>query len=230
MKPPPTPMMAASVPTRSPTPNGGMAPDVEVRGTKAHLQRQAVHPVVAPTRCPLLAAPRFGHRGDALDEHQHADCAEEDDVAERHEQIDLADGAQRGEDLDADRRADEATQQQDETHLEVDRAPAPMRQHAREGRGDDLVRLGRHGHRRRDADEDQERGHQKAAADAEDAREKADPAAESEQKQGVHRHFCDRQVDVHQPVPGPRLRVQERDGGFQRDGRVGAVKYRAAIG
>ena len=63
--------------------------DVELRAVKAHLERQAVHPaVLAGLACrsmPVGAA----QGADALDQHQRADDAEEGDVAERDEQIEL---------------------------------------------------------------------------------------------------------------------------------------------
>jgi hypothetical protein len=103
-----------------------------------------------------------------------ADDAEEDDVAKPHQQIDLPDPRERGEDLHPDGRADKAADQQDRAHFQVHRLAPEMRQHAREGGGDDLVRLGRHGHGGRDADEEQKRRHQEPAADAEHARQDAD--------------------------------------------------------
>ena len=51
-------------------------------------------------------------RVDALDQHQPADGAEERDVEQRDEQIELADAAQQREDVDADGRADDAAGQQ----------------------------------------------------------------------------------------------------------------------
>jgi hypothetical protein len=88
---------------------------------------------------------RPADRAQAFDEHQRADDAEEHHVAKPHQQIDLPDPAERGEDLHPDGRPDKAAHQQDGAHLQVDGLAPEMRQHAREGGGDDLVRLGRHG-------------------------------------------------------------------------------------
>ena len=113
----------------------------------------------------------------AFDEHQRADDAEESDVAEPDHQIDLADSAQKGEEPDAEGRAEQAADQQHGAHLEVDVAALPMRQHAGDGGGDDLIGLGTDGDGRRNADEDQDRRHEKPAADPEEPGKKADRPA-----------------------------------------------------
>ena len=133
----------------------------------------------------------------ALDRHEDADHAEKDDVGERHHQVDLADLAQRLEEEDAGGRAGRAADQHDAAHLEVHGAPAPMRDAARDRGGDDLVGLGGDRHGRRNADEDQERGHQETAADPEHARQKPHGAAHTQQQENVDRQLGDGQVDLH---------------------------------
>lgn len=49
----------------------------------------------------------------------------------------------------------------------------------------------------RDADEDQERGHQEAVADAEHAGDKADRGPNRQQQEDVDRDVGDREVDLH---------------------------------
>ena len=71
--------------------------DEELRGAEAHLQRQAVDPVVL-ARAASASAPRRRRgapdRVDALHQHQPADRAEEDDVEQRDDEIELAEPAQ----------------------------------------------------------------------------------------------------------------------------------------
>jgi hypothetical protein len=122
----------------------------------------------------------------ALDEHQRADNAEEHHVAHRDQQLDLAQAAQHGEDLNADCRPDQAAGQQNAAHLEIDRPASPMGQNARERRGDDLIRLGCDGHRRGNSDQDQQGRHQEAAANPEHPRQKPHAPAQTKQKERVH--------------------------------------------
>ena len=72
-----------------------------------------------------------------------------------------------------------------------------MRQDAGKRRGDDLVGFGRHGDRGRDADEEQQRRHQKAAADAEHAGQDTDKPAQSQEEERVDRNLGNGQVDLH---------------------------------
>ena len=157
-----------------------------------------MHPVVlmqfaAPRRAAAL--PQDGAR--ALDQHQGADDAEKEDVGQADYQVDLADGAQPGEQLDAEIGAEETAREQDAAHLEIDVAAPPVRDHARHRRRNDLVGFGRHRDRRRDADEDQQRRHQEAAADAEQAGKKTDSAAQPHQQEHVDGDLGDRKIDLH---------------------------------
>ena len=87
--------------------------------------------------------------------------------------------------------------EQDTTHLEIDVALAPMREHAGHGRRDDLRRLRGHGDGRRNAPEHQERRQDEAAAHAEHARKKAHRGAEPDDEEDIHRHLGDGQIDLH---------------------------------
>ena len=75
-------------------------------------------------------------------------------------------------------RSDEPSAEQHAAHLEIDVVVAPMRDHARHRRGDDLRRLRRDRDRRRNAPEHQERRQDEAAADPEHARQEPDGRAQ----------------------------------------------------
>ena len=90
-------------------------------------------------RVETLAAARLAQGVQAFDEHQHADDAEEDDVAQLDEQIDLARLAQEAEDLHPGGRPDQAPRQKDEAHADVDCLALEMGEDARDRGGDDLV-------------------------------------------------------------------------------------------
>ena len=80
-KPPPTPMMAPQQADQEADADGRQHADVKPRAPEPHLERQAVDPqvgVLAAADLPF-AADRRPH---ALDEHQAADGAEEDDVGD----------------------------------------------------------------------------------------------------------------------------------------------------
>ncbi len=126
------------------------------------------------------ASARLPKRVHAFDEHQSADYAQKDDIAKPHQQIDLPDRFQRVEYLHPQRRADQTPDQQDDTHPQVHRSSPKVGEGTGKGRRDDLVRLGRHGHRRRNADEEQQWRHQKPTAHAEHARQNADHTAKSQ--------------------------------------------------
>src|SRR3546814_17645840 len=69
--------------------------DVELGLAEAHLQRQAVQPVVLVQLAPDVGlAAAAEQRTAALDEHQDADEAEENHVAERDAEIELAEDQQ----------------------------------------------------------------------------------------------------------------------------------------
>ena len=55
----------------------------------------------------------------------------------------------------------------------------------------------RHRHRRRDAEEDQQRRHQEAAADAEHAGDEADREPHRQDDEDVDRQVGDRKIDLH---------------------------------
>ena len=155
-------------------------------------------------RQPVLPARRFGPRPlcpsqriQALDEHQPADDAQEHDIGQLDQQIDLPDGLQRVEDLHAQCRAYETADQQDRAHPQIDRLAPEMRQRAREGRGDDLVRLRRDGDRRWNTDEEQKRRHQKTAAHPEHARQHADKPAQPEKQERVDGNLGNGEVNLH---------------------------------
>jgi hypothetical protein len=99
--------------------------------------------------------------------------------------------------LKAQRRSGDAPRQKHGAHADIDGLAPQMRQHARDGRGDDLVRAGGHGDGRRHADEEQERRDEEPSADAEQARHDAHKAAEAKQEEGIHRNLCDGQVKLH---------------------------------
>jgi hypothetical protein len=125
-------------------------------------------------------------------------------VAKPDKQIDLTDTTECGKDLHADGRPHKATDQQHRAHPQVHRLSPEMRQNAREGGGDDLVRLGRDGHGGGNADEEQKRRHQEPATDAEHARQDADDPAQAQQKKRVYADFCDGEVDLHGASGGVR--------------------------
>ena len=152
--------------------------------------------MLAPFRSRATAA-RLADRVQAFDEHQPADNAKEDNVGEPHQEIDLAHRFQRIEQLNPEGCTDQAADQKHGAHPKIDRPALEVRKYAGEGRGDDLVRLGRHGDGGWNADEEQKRRHQETAADPEHARQDANHAAKPQQKEGVDRDFSDRKIDVH---------------------------------
>ena len=66
-----------------------------------------------------------------LGEHQAADQAEEGDVGDRDDQVELADRAQGVEDDDPDERPGDARQHEHGSELHVDHAPPPVGQRRR---------------------------------------------------------------------------------------------------
>ena len=81
------------------------------------------------------------------------------------------------------------SRQQHAPHAEVDGLAFHVRQHARHGRCDHLVRARRHRDGRGNADEKQQRCDQKAAADAEKAAHHPDDSAQTDQRQRIHDDF-----------------------------------------
>ncbi len=161
--------------------------DVEPRLGEAHLERQPVQPIMLvqpPAQIGQASPPEDGT--DALDEHQETDHAQQQHVGERDERVDLAGGPYQPEDKDADGGADEAAHGQDDADAQVHGAAAELGQHAGDGGGHDLDGARADGHGGRDADEDEQRGHQEPAAHAERPGEEADCRAEPENEEKVH--------------------------------------------
>ena len=157
-----------------------------------------MHPIVLvqlAARPARNALPQHGAH--ALDCHQETQRAEQQDVADRDRQLDLALSLEPGEQPDTEYRAGQPAQQQREAHLEIDIAAPPMREHARQRGADQLI--GRRGHRdsRRHANKDEQRGQQKAAAHTKHPGQKADRRAEPKQDENIQRDLSNRQVDVH---------------------------------
>ena len=71
-----------------------------------------------------------------------------------------------------------------------------------------MAGLAGHRHRRGNAQEDQDRGHQEAAADAEQTGHESDRRAQQNQERPVHRNLGDRQIDIQRT----RLRLELRLG------------------
>ena len=65
-----------------------------------------------------------------------------------------------------------------------------------------MARHARHRHRRRHADEDQQRSHQEAAADAEHAGYESDRDSHREYKEDIDRQIGDRKIDLHRSTAG----------------------------
>ena len=190
----------------TPMPSTGMTLTNSFEVRKRILKRQAVDPVVLAGLLQRRrhAARLVAQRVDAFDQHQSADGAEEDDVEQRDEQVELADAAQQGEDEDAGRRADDAADQQHHAELEVERAAlagaasAPEKDEAMTWLAPVATAIAG-----RDVVEDQQRRDQEAAADAEHARQEADRRAHRQQ----HEH-----VDGQFPLSGDRCPpVQSRN-------------------
>jgi hypothetical protein len=174
--------------------------DIDLRGLEPHLQRQPVDPHVAPRaadfgRASLACAQDRPH---AFHDHHAADDAEQRQVRDRDRQIELAQPAQQREQPDAGGGADQAADQQHSGKRRIERAPAPVIDRAREGRRRHVARHARDRDRRADADEDQQRRHQKPAADAEHARDESDREPHEQDEQDIDGQFGDRKVDLHE--------------------------------
>ncbi len=68
---------------------------------------------------------------------------------------------------------------------------------------------GRHRHCRRDAEENQQRGHQESAADSEHAGDEADRKPHPQDEKNVHREVGDRKINLHGNCPSVRA-IPER--------------------
>jgi len=78
-----------------------------------------------------------------------------------------------------------------------------MGENAGKAGGEKLVGLGGHSHGRVDADENQQRRHQKAAADAEQTRQEAHQCTHPQQQKNINRYFRYWQIDLHSCTPAP---------------------------
>jgi len=69
-------------------------------------------------------------RADAFGQHQSADAAQEDNVARRHHELDLAGLLQQAKDIDPARGTRDAANEQHQTHFGVEPLASPLRQGA----------------------------------------------------------------------------------------------------
>ncbi len=136
-------------------------------------------------------------RAKALDKHQATDHAKENHVGKRDQQINLSDFLEVFKDLNTNRRTKQTAKQQNSAHLEINGFLFHMRKNAGKGRRHNLVRLGRNGNSRRDANEEKQWRHQEATTNAEHAGQNADQPAKANQQEYVHRHFGDRKINLH---------------------------------
>ena len=98
--------------------------------------------------------------------------------------------------------AQDAPHQQDDPHLEIHVAQAVVGQGAGGGGADDLVGIGSGRHGGRDADHDEEGGHQKPAAHAENARQQSHESAHDEDQNDIDAIARNRKVEVpHSAIP-----------------------------
>ena len=130
MKPPPTPMIGGKKADAGAEAKDRNGADEELRRPEAHFQRQLVDPVVLSgllegRRC---AGARPPHGAHAFDHHQPADGAEQCDIEQRDEEVELAYASQQREDIGADGRAKDAACKQHRAELEIERAALQMRQ------------------------------------------------------------------------------------------------------
>ena len=170
--------------------------DVKLGAPEAHLERQAVQPIML-MQLTRRAGATTDHPGmHAFDQHQRAERQEQRGIGEADEKLDLARAAQQGEEPDAEHRTGEAADEHQPGHDEIEIAAPPVRERARYRGADQLIGGTRHRDRRRHADQDQQRREQETAADAEHARENADRRAEQQQADNVERDRGDGQVDV----------------------------------
>ena len=106
--------------------------------------------------------------------------------------------AQKGEQPDAERGADDAAGEQHAAERNIDGAPPPVADRARHRGCRDMAGDAGHGDRGRDADEDQERRHQEAAADAEHSGDKPDRKPHRQDDEDIDRQIGDGKINLHQ--------------------------------
>jgi len=75
----------------------------------------------------------------------------------------------------------------------------PVQKRSRQGRSCDLRALGRDGHGRGNADENEQRRQEKSTADPEKARDETHRCAQTEHQQHVDGEFGNRQINLHCP-------------------------------
>ena len=144
----------------------------------------------------------------ALGDHQNADDAEEGDVGQPDDQVELAKRAQPGKQRDTAGAADDAAGKERERQRDIERVAPPIRDRTGEGGGRHVRGDARHRHGRLHADEDQERRHQESAADAEHARQEPDCKPHRQHQEDVDGNVGDRKVDLHGWSSGAGLRVE----------------------
>ena len=143
------------------------------------------------------SAPCARQGADRFEQHEAADEPHQRDVGDVDEKFELPGAPQCVEGPDADDGARDTARDQNEGKLAVERPPTPVGEGASRRGGGDLRRLRRDGDSGGDADEDEQRRHQKPAADPEHARNKADRDTHAEDEEHIHGKFGDRQVDLH---------------------------------
>ncbi len=101
-----------------------------------------------PAQLDRLALPRANNGAHALGHHQCTDHAEEKDVGNAYRDVELADRTQRGEQPDAESRADYAPRKQHEREREIDRPALPVADRPGHGRSGDMAGDACHSDRR----------------------------------------------------------------------------------
>ncbi len=165
---------------------------------KPRLEGQAFSPAV------MFCARNEAHpdagekdRLETFDQHQTANASEQRDIGKDDHRIEMALPLHRIEEYDAQDRAGDAAQRENNGKFEIDCVAAPIGQGARHGRGRDLARHAGHGNGWRNAKKDQQRRHQKSAADAEKPGNEPDRDAQSQDGENIHRQGGYRQIDLH---------------------------------
>src|SRR5262249_45168430 len=102
-------------------PQGQEAADIELRAAKAHLEREAMHPEVLVQLALAGAGTAAAQEGARpLDQHQGAERAEQADVAQVDDELDLANAPHQPEKPGPKKRAEKAADDEDRPHLEID--------------------------------------------------------------------------------------------------------------
>ena len=168
-----------------------------------------------------------GYNG--VPKHQPTDPAEEDDVQEADDEVDLPGRLEHPEQERAERRPEEPSYGHHCRHSKVGSAAPEVDRNSGHARPGDLGRGGGDGDRRGDSVENQEWRRQEPAADAEHARQDADQRAKRDDQERVDRLARDGEVDVHLPderlaakaaVSKPPSQPLARRGGEEREGKL----------